>query len=190
MQQNGANVDFTLTSQLSSGVFNDAFIGLLWFSWNGTGTLNTTNPGAPQCTGCNLSASDFTFALNSFGNAGYRAFDIQIDLQDAAVPSGGRFDDNDILTWTMLGASVSDFDDLVEGKGSKPEVLAFAHIQRVAGGNCSVKYVGGGGATGSDTGTGGDASACVSVPEPSSLGLLGIVLLGLGGLVEIRRRNA
>lgn len=174
LTQNGSNVDFRLDNKvnnLPSSLGDDAFISKLLFSYDGTPPLTTASFTA---FGGTQSVVPGAFGINPPGvDAGYDFF---LDLDYPSGPPSARFTNGEFTTWTILGVSVLDFDDLVTGSG--PPSLAMVHIQQVGagpGGAQSLKYVG-------DGPNGGDPTG---IPEPGTLGLLGLALAGLGAM---RRR--
>lgn len=176
LAQNGANVDFTLenlVNNLPGGIGDDAFISELEFSYDGNPPIT---PASFANFGGSQPIAQSDVSVNPPGqNAGYD-FYLNIDFPTSGNPNAvpGRFFHGEISTWTIMGVTEADFLTLVSGSG--PNALALVHIQQVGagtGGNGSLKYVGDGGN---------------DVPEPGTLALLGLGLLGFAGARRRKQR--
>ncbi len=166
LTQNGSNVDFNFVNSvnnLAGNIGDDAFISLLLFSYDGTPVLTSGSFGS---FGGTQTVTSGDFGINPPGsNAGYDFF---LDLDYPTGPPSARFTNGENTTWTVSGVTVADFSVTVPGSG--PDALALVHIQQVgagASGDGSLKFVGGG--------TPGE-----EIPEPATLALIGLGLLGLG----------
>ena len=167
LTQNGSNVDFNFVNSvnnLAGNIGDDAFISLLLFSYDGTPVLTSGSFGS---FGGTQTVTSGDFGINPPGsNAGYDFF---LDLDYPTGPPSARFTNGENTTWTVSGVTVADFSVTVPGSG--PDALALVHIQQVgagAGGDGSLKFVGGNGTPPEE------------IPEPATLALIGLGLLGLG----------
>ena len=164
--QNGSNVDFNFFNSVGNlGLIgDDAFISKLFFSYDGDPALTKSsfiNFGGAQT----VTAGDFK--INPGKDSGYDFF-LALNYP---TRSANRFINGEFTTWTISGVSVDDFTVSVSGSG--PAALAMVHIQQVGegkGGEGSLKYVG----------SGDDGPPPQELPEPATLALLGLGLLGIG----------
>lgn len=167
LTQNGSNVDFNFVNSvnnLAGNIGDDAFISLLLFSYDGTPVLTSGSFGS---FGGTQTVTSGDFGINPPGsNAGYDFF---LDLDYPTGPPSARFTNGENTTWTVSGVTLADFSVTVPGSG--PDALALVHIQQVGagpGGDGSLKFVGGNGTPSEE------------IPEPATLALIGLGLLGLG----------
>lgn len=95
--------------------------------------------------------------------------------------SKNRFDGSDVATYTlMFGSALNTSPFVANGSGW----LSYAHIQGIAPNSCSGYIVSGTGTLGSGSGPCGTHH----VPEPGSLGMLGLGTLLVGLFIGLRRR--
>jgi hypothetical protein len=178
--QNGADVDFSFSNSvnnLQGGIGDDAFISKLLFSYAGASALTSAsfvNFGGTQL----VTANDFD--INPLGqDAGY---DFYIGL-DFSTKSSARFVDGESSSWTIRNVLLDDFMNPLTGSG--PASSAMVHIQQVgagAGGESSLKYVA------SDGEVPPQEIPSNPIPEPGSLVLTLLGLLGLAGL-RMRKKH-
>ncbi|SEO52293.1 PEP-CTERM protein-sorting domain-containing protein [Nitrosospira multiformis] len=177
LTQNGSNVDFTFVNSvnnLAGNIGDDAFISLLLFSYDGNPVLTSSSFGN---FGGTQTVTSGDFGINPPGSdAGYNFF---LDLDYPTASSSDRFTDGENTTWTVFGVTVTDFSVTVPGSG--PDSLAMVHIQQVGagpGGVGSLKFVGNGGGPPSQ-----------ELPEPGTLALLGLGLLGFGASRRYQKKK-
>jgi hypothetical protein len=116
------------------------------------------------------------------GTGGY--YDILFEFANSNSNSGvGRFKIGDQITYNFMrtGLKEADFNFLSYGNASTPFTSA-AHIRSIGVNGDDSTWLGGG-----ENGGGGGGGGPQDIPEPASLLLLGMGLLGLGGL---RRHKA
>lgn len=165
--QNGLDVDFTLYKNTVSGFGSDSFFSQLDFSYVGTKSDWAT---AFSSTGSTQTITELTVDPNG-KNAGYDFF-LSISFPSK---NSDRFLDGDTASWTIQGASVADFTNLVSGNSA--DSAALVHVQGITGGNSdSYKYLAGDG-------------VLAPVPEADTWAMM-LAGLGLVGFMTARRTKS
>lgn len=164
--QNGSNVDFTLGKNHVPSFGSDSFFSQLDFSYVGTKNDWAT---AFSSTGSAQTITGLTVNPNG-QNANYDFF---LRISFPTSNNGDRFRDGDTASWTIQGASVADFTNLVSG--SAADSAALVHVQGITGGN-SYKYLVGDG-------------VLAPVPEADTWAMM-LAGLGLVGFMTTRRTKS
>lgn len=156
------SVTLTLTASLD---FSGEFISQVVFNVNPAITPGSLTINQIQGTGATFKKTSQD-AQQVDGAAGM-GFDVLIALPTVGGPNNSRFDNNDVLTFTITGGGITASSFAWLSMGGSPNYVA-AHVQGIP--------LEGGGTTSGFIGT---------VPIPPAVWLLGS---GLLGLIGIRRR--
>jgi hypothetical protein len=137
---------------VSSWFFNTVFSNLIYFEYQ---LVPSTGPASPA----------ITVKSNALDAGGAAGFDIEFDFPTANSPIGARFEADELVVYTIegIGLSAADFNFMNSGGEG---LYSAAHVQSIP----------------ADPGSGwiGSGASATPVPEPVTLLLFGIGLLGIG----------